>query len=270
MERVPRVLTIAGSDSGGGAGIQADLKAFARCGVYGMTAVTAVTAQSTRAVTAVHHVPARVVRAQIEEVVADIGVDAVKVGMLGRAATARAVAAALRGALRAGTPLVVDPVIVASSGAELLDRDGVEVLIGSLLPLAAVLTPNLPEARLLLERAGSELPAGADDEALARALLALGPKAVVVTGGHRTQPADIYCDAEQTVEIEWARSDSSATHGSGCTHSAILAAQLARGETPLGAARTAARLTSRAVDRGHQQLGQGPGPVNITPPGEQA
>jgi hydroxymethylpyrimidine/phosphomethylpyrimidine kinase len=263
MQSVPRVLTIAGSDSGAGAGIQADLKAFARCGVYGMSAVTAVTAQNTQGIEAVHHVPARVVRAQIDAVISDIGVDAVKIGMLGRGATARAVVAAIRTALAGRTPLVVDPVIIASSGSELLDRDGIGVLIGELLPHASVVTPNLPEARLLLERGAIPIPVGADDRELARALLALGSRCVVLTGGHRSDPADIYADAEQTVEIVWERSGSGATHGTGCTHSAVLAAELAHGRSALDAARTAARLTSEAVHNGHEGLGQGPGPVEI-------
>jgi len=260
---IPRALTIAGSDSGGGAGIQADLKAFGRCGVYGTCAVTAVTAQNTRGVVAVHLVPARIVRAQIAAVVEDIGADAVKVGLLGRAATVRAVAGCLRELAGAGTPIVVDPLLSASTGAALLTSDAVASLIAELLPLATVATPNLPEARALLAAAGRALPVGASDADLARALLALGPRSVVLTGGHRDEPGDIYCDAEQLVEFGGERYDSRATHGSGCTHSALLAAQLARGQSPLEAARTAAQLASEAVRDGIEEIGAGAGPVDI-------
>src|SRR2546426_1936401 len=177
---VARALTIAGSDSGGGAGIQADLKAFARCGVYGMSAVTAITAQNTLGVSAVHLVPGEVIVAQVRAVVGDIGVDAVKVGMLGDAEGARAGARALE-ELPAAVPVVVDPVMVAESGARLLDEQALRVLVEEILPRATVATPNLPEARALAGRAQG----AADDAeagALARAVLALGPGAVVLTG----------------------------------------------------------------------------------------
>jgi hydroxymethylpyrimidine/phosphomethylpyrimidine kinase len=263
MTGLPRALTVAGSDSGGGAGIQADLKAFAARGVYGTSAVTAVTAQSTRGVFAVHHVPARIVRAQIDAVLSDIGVDAIKVGMLGRATTVRAVVAALAGSVAAGTPLVVDPVILASSGAELLNSQGVGAMIRELLPLATVLTPNLPEARLLLTRAGIRLPGESSDGELARALLALGPRSVVLTGGHREQPGDIYCDSDRLVELAGEHHDTRATHGSGCTHSAVLTAELARGNPPLQAATTAALITAQAIRNGLDQIGSGAGPVDV-------
>src|SRR3954452_19975570 len=146
--RIPAVLSIAGSDSGGGAGIQADLKAFARCGVHGMTAITALTAQNTTGVSAVHPVPPAMIVEQVRQVAADIGVDAVKIGMLGTAATVRAVQEAL-GLLRRGTPIVIDPVMVAESGAVLLDDDARRAVVEELLPLASVITPNLPEARVL-------------------------------------------------------------------------------------------------------------------------
>lgn len=261
MTNVPRVLTIAGSDSGGGAGIQADLKAFARCGVYGTCAITVVTAQNTRGVVAVHEVPPAVVRAQIEAVAGDIGFDAIKIGMLGSAATVHAVADCLRELVDPATAIVVDPVLVASSGARLLADEAVASLIAELLPLAGVVTPNLPEARALVEHVGLDPPQ--TDADLARAVLELAPRSVVLTGGHRRTPGDIYCDAGQLVEIETSRHDSSATHGSGCTHSAVLAAELAKGRTPLEAARTAARLAAEAVRNGLEEIGFGAGPVDI-------
>jgi hydroxymethylpyrimidine/phosphomethylpyrimidine kinase len=261
MTDVPRVLTIAGSDSGGGAGIQADLKAFARCGVYGTCAITAVTAQNTRGVVLVHDVPPAVVRAQIEAVAGDIGFDAVKIGMLGSAATVHAVADCLRELVDPATAIVVDPVLAASSGARLLADEAVSTLIAVLLPLARVVTPNLPEARALVEHVG--LDGGQTDADLARAVLELAPRSVVLTGGHRRAPGDIYCDAGQLVEIETPRYDTSATHGSGCTHSAVLAAELAKGSTPLEAAKTAARLTAEAIRDGLDGIGSGAGPVDI-------
>src|ERR1041384_7415520 len=176
-ERLPRVLSIAGSDSGGGAGIQADLKAFARCGAHGMTAITAITAQNTVAVSAVYPVAPEAIVAQVRAVASDIGVDAVKVGMLASTDTIAAVATALE--LVGDGPVAVDPVMVAESGATLLDPDAVEALRASILPRAAVVTPNLPEARVL-----SGLGERASAEELARAVHALGPRAVVVTGGH--------------------------------------------------------------------------------------
>jgi hydroxymethylpyrimidine/phosphomethylpyrimidine kinase len=265
-----RVLTIAGSDSGGGAGIQADLKAFARCGVHGMSAVTAVTAQSTTAVSAIHAIPPEIVLAQVRTVLADIGVDAVKVGMLGTAATASAVARAID-ELPPGTPVVVDPVMVAESGARLLEPDAQRALVREILPRASVLTPNLPEARVLADFGPQGGPAGSTDEeaeaqALARAVLALGPAAVVLTGGHRERAADLFLEAggeQNGVSIEGERQPDGAAHGSGCTHSAVLAAQLALGRTPLDAARIARAMTGAAIARGLRDIGQGAGPVDV-------
>src|SRR5438552_13285692 len=176
--RIPRVLSIAGSDSGGGAGIQADLKAFAACGVHGMTAITAITAQNTVGVTAVHAIPPDIIVEQVRAIAEDIGVDAVRIGMLGNAATIEAVARALE--LTGDAPVVIDPVMVAESGARLLDEDAVAALRDLLLPRAAVVTPNVPEARVLSAEA-SDTPVSD----LARAVHALGPAGVVVTGGHR-------------------------------------------------------------------------------------
>jgi hydroxymethylpyrimidine/phosphomethylpyrimidine kinase len=272
------VLTIAGSDSGGGAGIQADLKAFARCGVHGTCAITALTAQNTLGVSAIHQVPPEIVLAQVRAVIADIGVDAVKVGMLGTADVTLAVAEALD-ELPAGTPVVVDPVMVAESGARLLAEDAQRALVREILPRASVLTPNLPEARALAglapepedwRRAGDRRRAPdeeeAEAEALARAVLALGPRIVVLTGGHRARVVDLFVDSEgggAAVEIEGVRHADGAAHGSGCTHSSVLAAQLALGRAPLQAARTARRMAGAAVAEGLRDVGAGAGPVDV-------
>ena len=265
--RTPTALAIAGSDSGGGAGVQADLKAFARCGVHGSTAITAVTAQSTTGVVAIHPVPPQVILAQVRAVLGDIGADAVKVGMLGSAATARAVAQAL-GELPAHTPVVVDPVMLAESGAQLLEPDARRVLVAEIVPRATVLTPNLPEARALAGEADAQA-AGADEqdeaERLIRAVLALGPRCVVLTGGHRAHATDLFLDSPQgdVVSIPGARQPDGAAHGSGCTHSSVLAAQLALGRSPLGAARIARALAGEAVARGLRDVGAGAGPVDV-------
>ena len=253
--RIPRVLAIAGSDSGGGAGIQADLKALAACGVHGMTAITAITAQNTVEVAAIHAVPPETIIAQIRAVAADIGVDAVKIGMLGTEATIRAVAEALD-ELPAGTPVVLDPVMVAESGAELLEPGARQILGELLLPRATVATPNLPEARLL-----TGLEDGSPAE-LARAVLALGPAAVVVTGGHAHGATDTFFDGSRLVEIGGDRLPDGASHGSGCTHSSALAAGVAWGLEPLEAARRAKELAARAVGQGLREIGSGAGPVD--------
>src|SRR4051795_9803944 len=253
---VPAVLSIAGSDSGGGAGIQADLKAFARCGVHGMTAIAALTAQNTVGVTGVHTVPAEFIVEQVRAVVEDIGVDAVKIGMLGTAETVEAVARALE-LLEDGVPVVIDPVMVAESGAVLLDDAARRAMIELLLPVATVITPNLPEARVL---AGEDTP---DAEALARALHALGPANVVVTGGHREQATDVFFDGATIELIAGERHSDGAAHGSGCTHSSALAAYLALGYSPIEAARAAKRIAGEAVRDGLRNLGAGPGPVDV-------
>ncbi|HET6871153.1 MAG TPA: bifunctional hydroxymethylpyrimidine kinase/phosphomethylpyrimidine kinase [Solirubrobacteraceae bacterium] len=252
---IPRVLSIAGSDSGGGAGIQADLKAFAACGVHGMTAITAITAQNTVGVTAVHPIPPEIIIAQVRAVADDIGVDAVKIGMLGDVATIEAVAHALAD-LPETTPVVLDPVMVAESGAQLLDPAARDTLKRLLIPRATVVTPNLPEARALVEQKD-------DVDALARAIHALGPAAVVITGGHRKEAVDVFFDGERLVELPGPRHPGGAAHGSGCTHSSVLAARLAHGDDPLTAARTAKRLASEAVAQGLSEIGAGAGPVDI-------
>ena len=252
----PRLLTIAGSDSGGGAGIQADLKAFARCGAHGMSAITAITAQNTVAVTDVYPLPSEAILAQVRAVAEDIGVDAVKIGMLGNSETIAAVEHALD--LVGDVPVVLDPVMVAESGARLLDEDAEDALRTRLLPRVTVVTPNLPEARALTAGgAGATGEAGADAEPadLARAIHALGPAAVVVTGGHREQAIDTFFDGERLPE--------GAAHGSGCTHSSALAAHLALGLDPLEAARRAKQIASEAVRDGLRGLGEGAGPVDV-------
>jgi hydroxymethylpyrimidine/phosphomethylpyrimidine kinase len=250
---VPRCLTIAGSDSGGGAGIQADLKAFAAAGCHGTSAIVALTAQNTVGVTAVHEVPPDFVTAQLDAVFSDIGVDAAKTGMLFSAEIVAAVADFLA---RNPVPLVVDPVMVASSGARLLRDDAVETLVVRLFPLATVITPNLLEAEAL---AGGPAPR----HELARRLHGLGPRAVIVTGGHGDEPVDTLYDGETTVDIAVARHAVAATHGAGCTHSATLAALLARGLGLEEAARGAAEVAARAVEQGLSAVGGGDGPVDV-------
>jgi hydroxymethylpyrimidine/phosphomethylpyrimidine kinase len=254
-DRIPVCLSIAGSDSGGGAGIQADLKAFARAGVHGTTAITAITAQNTVAVTRVEAVSPAMIVAQVAAVADDIGVDAVKIGMLGSVASAEAVAEALD-LLPAATPVVVDPVMVAESGARLLDPDAQDALVRLVLARATVVTPNVPEARVLA--GDGEL----DVEGLARAVHALGPRAVVVTGGHRDEATDVLFDGAVFHEIAGERYADGAAHGSGCTHSSTLAARLALGDDLLGAATEAKRVASEAVRDGLRGVGRGAGPVN--------
>jgi hydroxymethylpyrimidine/phosphomethylpyrimidine kinase len=254
--RIPTALSIAGSDSGGGAGIQADLKAFARCGVHGMTAITAITAQNTVGVQVVDAVAPMTIVAQARAVAEDIGVDAVKIGMLGDAVTVEAVVEAL--GFVGPAPVVIDPVMVAESGAVLLDSEARRALVERLLPLTAVATPNIPEARELIG-AGE----GASQEELARGMLELGPKAVVVTGGHSEKLVDLFFDGEQLVEIPGERHPDGAAHGSGCTHSSALAAFLAHGDEPLEAAHKARLVASEAVGAGLREIGAGPGPVNV-------
>ena len=288
-------MTIAGSDSGGGAGIQADLKAFARCGVHGTSAITAITAQNTIGVSAIHAVPPEIVLAQVRAVAGDIGIDAVKVGMLGTAPVTEAVARALD-ELPARTPVVVDPVMISESGAQLLEPEAERALVAEMLPRATVLTPNLPEARVLAglaslrSRPGDEhspgqnspaSPGGArasastsadeqeeaeEAERLVRSLLALGPASVVLTGGHRHRATDLFLTGAvdgQIVSIAGERHPPGAAHGSGCTHSAVLAAQLALGRTQLEAARVARALAGAAVAHGLRELGAGAGPVDV-------
>jgi hydroxymethylpyrimidine/phosphomethylpyrimidine kinase len=221
-----------------------------------MTAITAITAQNTVAVRAVYPLSPEAIVEQVRAVAEDIGVDAVKIGMLGTAETIAAVVRALELVPRA--PVVLDPVMVAESGAALLDDNAKEALRGALLPKAAVVTPNLAEAAAL---AGLDAANGA--EALARRIHALGPGAVVITGGHREEGTDLFFDGDRLVEIEGERHPGGASHGSGCTHSSVLAAQLALGAEPLEAARRAKEIAAEAVANGLRGLGAGPGPVDV-------
>jgi hydroxymethylpyrimidine/phosphomethylpyrimidine kinase len=249
-------MTIATSDSGGGAGIQADLKAFARAGVHGTSAIVALTAQNTHEVVSVETLPRQFILDQVRAVAQDIGVDAVKIGMLFDEPTIDAVGEALD--FVGDAPVVVDPVMVAESGAVLLKPEAKRALIERILPRAAVLTPNLAEAREL-----TELGADASPEELARAVHELGPDVAVVTGGHTDDGADRFFDGETLVLIEGPRHADGASHGSGCTHSSALAARLALGDTPLEAARAARRIASEAVANGLRDLGSGAGPVDV-------
>ena len=253
---MPVVLSIAGSDSGGGAGIQADLKAFAAAGVHGATAITAITVQNTVAVSAVAPVAPEIITGQVRAVAEDLGVDAVKIGMLGDATTIAAVAGALD-ALAPGTPIVHDPVMVAESGARLLALDAVRALREQILPRATVITPNLAEARVL---AGDDTLDGIE---LVRALHALGPACVVVTGGHRDTATDLFYDGTTLTELPGERHPDGAAHGSGCTHSSTLAARLALGDEPLAAARHARAVAAGAVANGLRDIGRGAGPVDV-------
>jgi hydroxymethylpyrimidine/phosphomethylpyrimidine kinase len=248
----PRCLTIAGSDSGGGAGIQADLKAFAAAGCFGTSAIVALTAQNTMGVTAVQELPPEFVEAELEAVFSDIGVDAAKTGMLFSRELIDTVADFL---CVHRVPLVVDPVMVASSGAKLLQDDAVESVVDRLFPLATVVTPNLMEAEAL---AGS----GTRRE-LAERIHELGAPAVIVTGGHGEDAVDHLFDGERHVEIDVERHDIAATHGAGCTHSATLAANLAKGLSLVKAAESAAEAASEAVRSGFVEIGAGEGPVNV-------
>jgi hydroxymethylpyrimidine/phosphomethylpyrimidine kinase len=254
--RVPVALSIAGSDSGGGAGIQADLKAFAHAGVHGTTAITAVTVQNTVEVSAVQAIDPAIITGQIRAVAEDLGVDAVKIGMLGDVVTIEAVAQALD-ELPAGTPIVHDPVMIAESGARLLALDAVDALRALIVARATVITPNLAEARVLADDDDLD---GID---LVRALHELGPSYVVVTGGHRDEATDLFFDGTTLTELAGERHADGAAHGSGCTHSSTLAARLAAGDDPLAAARHARAVAATAVADGLRGLGTGAGPVDV-------
>jgi hydroxymethylpyrimidine/phosphomethylpyrimidine kinase len=246
-------LTIAGSDSGGGAGIQADLKAFAAAGCFGMSAIVALTAQNTVVVTAVHEAPPEFVLAELDAVFSDIGVDAAKTGMLFSRSIIETVAGYLA---EHPVPLVVDPVMISTSGARLLQPEAVSALVGKLLPLATVVTPNLDEAIVLAGRPGPR-------RELAERIHALGPAAVIVTGGHGEEPVDHLFDGSEHIEIPALRYAKLSTHGAGCTHSATLAALLAKGMPLRQAAEEAGRIASEAVANGLDWLGGGEGPVDV-------
>ena len=242
--RPPSVLTIAGSDSGGGAGIQADLKTFAAHGVHGLSAIAALTAQHTRGVTAVHAPPVAFLRAQIDACFDDFDVRAVKIGMLATAEIVDAVADAL--ALYPDVPVVLDPVMIATSGAKLLDDDALGALRSRLIPRARVLTPNLPEAELLL---GRRIAAGADAEAALAALRALGAHGVLLKGGHLDEGDEVvdrYADAGAAFAHRAPRLDIDG-HGTGCTLSSAIAARLALGEDAATACRAGIDYVHRAM-----------------------
>lgn len=246
MTRSAIALTIAGSDSGGGAGIQADLKTFAALGVHGASAITALTAQNTRGVSGVHSVPIAHLRAELDAVFDDFPIGAVKTGMLGNALTVRCVAREL--ARRKPAWIVVDPVMIATSGARLLDPTAVRVLIGALIPLAHVLTPNLPEAEALL---GTTIRNARDAERAGEALRAMGAQAVLLKGGHGRgrEAIDYWFDARGTLELRHPRLPGH-FHGTGCTLSSALAASLAQGAAPRTAARRAIAFVQRAMRGG--------------------
>ena len=250
-------MTIAGSDSGGGAGIQADLKTFSALGVYGASTLTAITAQNTVAVTAVHEIPTDIISAQIDAVVTDIGVNAVKTGMLSSSAIVETVARELR---RHGIEnLVVDPVMVAKSGDSLLRQEAVESLRTRLVPLAALVTPNIPEAETLT---GLTISTEEDVREAARQIVALGARAVVVKGGHLTGPAtDLLYDGNEFNEFTSERFDTVNTHGTGCTFASAAAAGLAQGKSLLDAVAQAKAYVTEAI-RHSYPLGNGHGPVH--------
>jgi len=256
--RRPRAMTIAGSDSGGGAGIQADLKTFAAFGVYGTSAITAVTAQNTVGVRAIHEIPPEIVAAQIDAVLDDIGADAVKTGMLSSASIIEAVADRLRAYSVAA--LVVDPVMVAKSGDALLRPEAVRALIELLLPIAAVVTPNAPEATVL---SGIEVRNGESAREAARRIHDLGPALVIVKGGHLDgeQSDDLVFDGRSFEVLSGKRIDTPHTHGTGCTFSAAIAAGLALRLEPRVAAREARAFLQGAIEHA-EPLGAGHGPVN--------
>lgn len=252
-----RVLTVAGSDSGGGAGIQADLKTIALLGGFGMSAVTALTAQNTRGVRGIHEIPADFVALQMDAVISDIGVDAMKTGMLGSPATIRVVAQKIR--QYRISRVVVDPVMVAKGGAELLPPEAREVLKQELIPLAKIITPNLDEAEALTGRKIKSLK-GMEDAA--KQIHQMGAPHVLIKGGHLAgEPVDVFFDGRKSFQFPGARINTPHTHGTGCTLSAVLALELGKGSSPLDAAKAAKAFVTSAIQFSFP-LGSGHGPVN--------
>ena len=257
MRRIPTVMTIAGSDSGAGAGIQADLKTFAALGVYGTSVITAITAQNTLRVTGIQEITLDLVAAQMDAVVSDIGADAVKTGMLSSAPIIQAVVEGIR--RHNLTNLVVDPVMVAKGGDRLLREDAVEALRTLLLPLAAVVTPNVPEAEVL---AGGRIISKMDVQEAARSIVALGARSVVVKGGHLEGPAvDTFYDGQHMREFTTPRVGTRNTHGTGCTFASAIAAGLARGLAVEEAVGRAKEYVTETLQRAFP-MGQGHGPLN--------
>jgi hydroxymethylpyrimidine/phosphomethylpyrimidine kinase len=261
MATLPRLLVIAGSDSSGGAGIQADIKTATALGVYAMTAVTAVTVQDTTGIHSIYPIPASVVRDQIACCLADIGADAIKIGMLGSAELVETIAETLDPGAR-GIPIVLDPVLAATSGTALLDKDGIEVLKSRLVPLAAIVTPNIPEAQIL-----SDVPPAPGRrrhaETMARALMALGAGAVLVKGGHDTRPMidDTLVWSGGVETYSFTRINTKHTHGTGCTLATAIACGLAQGRSlPLAAGRAREYLQHAIEDA--PGFGAGHGPLN--------
>jgi hydroxymethylpyrimidine/phosphomethylpyrimidine kinase len=257
LARVARAMTIAGSDSGGGAGVQADLKSFAAMGVYGTSVLTAITAQNTLAVTDVMELPVSLIESQIDAVVSDIGTDAVKTGMLSSAAIIEAVAGKIKE--HGLVNLVVDPVMVAKSGDKLLQDEAVQVLRDVLVPLATLVTPNIPEAEALTGRRIADV-----DEAREAAIniVGMGAKAVVVKGGHLAGPAsDIFYDGEEFRVFTAQRISSTSTHGTGCTFASATAAGLARGMSLRDSVSQAKKYVTEAIRRSFP-MGRGHGPLN--------
>ena len=258
-EKPKRLLVIAGSDSGGGAGIQADIKTADAFGVYAMTAVTAITAQNTKTVSAIHPVPAKIVVAQIEDCLRDIGADAIKIGMLGSAAIVRAVASAIAKAARR-IPVVLDPVMVSTSGSTLLNDRAVAALKRELLPLATLVTPNIPEARALVDLKGTTIKQA---ESAGRKLMGLGAKAALIKGGHATRSTidDVLVWEGGTEVLAFPRIRTKHTHGTGCTYATAIACGLAQGlSVPLAVGR--ARDYVQAAIETAPGFGKGHGPLN--------
>jgi hydroxymethylpyrimidine/phosphomethylpyrimidine kinase len=253
---IPRALTIAGSDSGGGAGIQADLKTFAALGVYGMSAITAITVQNTQGVRDAYDLPIALIEGQINAVLEDLGTDTAKTGMLSSPEIIEVVA---RQAQKWRLRLIVDPVMVAKGGARLLHPEAVETLQTRLLPLAEVVTPNLPEAEVLTKQRIETIE---DMRAAARTIYELGPRHVVIKGGHRAaEPIDVYFNGMQFHELHAERIETIHTHGTGCTFSAAITALLARGWSVKEAVTRAKRYVTGAI-RNAPGLGHGHGPID--------
>jgi len=254
---IARALTIAGSDSGGGAGIQADLKTFTVRQVYGMSALTAVTAQNTLGVEMIHSIPLEMIEKQMDMVISDIGVDAVKTGMLGTSSVIKLVAEKLKE--YSVQKLVVDPVMIAKGGARLLENDAASALVTDLLPLATVITPNIPEAEVML---GYSIESIDDMIKAAKELVKLGAQSAVVKGGHlEGEPVDIFYDGVEIYTFQGTRIQTRHTHGTGCTFAACLTAELAKGHSLVDSVETAKGFITAAIKQ-ELGLGQGHGPTN--------
>ncbi|PTX55038.1 hydroxymethylpyrimidine/phosphomethylpyrimidine kinase [Melghirimyces profundicolus] len=255
---LPRALTIAGSDSGGGAGIQADLKTFQELGAFGMSALTAVTAQNTQGVSGIYEMTAEAVARQMDAVLEDIGVDALKTGMIANVEIMETIAEKIR--QHGVGPLVVDPVMVAKSGHSLLEKDARKALTQTLLPLALLVTPNLPEAEILVNQ---QLDTEAKRKDGARRILDMGASAVVIKGGHLEgeTASDLFYDGESFLTFSAPRIHTRHTHGTGCTFSAAVTAELAKGRNLADAVYTAKKFITRAIAR-PLELGKGHGPTN--------